>query len=330
MKDILNYLFDYKTLSKKEAYQVLLSISQGDYNDSELAAFMTVYLMRSVTVQELAGFREAMLELCLSLQFEEENTLDIVGTGGDGKNTFNISTTSCFVAAGAGAKVTKHGNNGVSSISGSSNVLQALGYRFKNDSSALQKELSEANICFLHAPLFHPAMKSVAPIRKNLGVRTFFNIMGPLINPAKPSAQVLGVYNLEVARNYNYLFQHTDKKFSIVYSHDGYDEISLTGDTRIIDNLGEKDFSPEDLGFSTIHPEEIYGGKSVADAKKILLDILKGEASTATTNVVLANAAIGIQCAGIHKTYEDSLAAARESIASGKAYQALKNLIDLQ
>lgn len=330
MKDILNYLFAYRTLSKNQAYEVLVNISQGRYNDSEMAAFMTVYLMRSITVQELEGFREAMLQLCLPLEFEEKGTLDIVGTGGDGKNTFNISTTACFIAAGAGAKITKHGNNAVSSISGSSNVLHALGYEFKNNQTKLQKELTEAGICFIHAPLFHPAMKTVASIRKNLSVRTFFNIMGPLINPCQPKSQVLGVYDLEVARNYHYLFQNTDLNFSIVYSHDGYDEISLTGDTRIIDASGERDYTPENLGLSKVSPEDIYGGKTVLEAKNILLNILKGEAPEAATNVALANAAIGIKCAGLYDTYEDSLAAARESIASGKAYQTLKNLIDLQ
>lgn len=330
MKDLLNYLFSYKTLTKEQAYEVLLHISQGKYNNSELAAFMTVYLMRSITVQELSGFREAMLALCLPLNFEEQHILDIVGTGGDGKNTFNISTASCFVAAGAGAKVTKHGNNGVSSISGSSNVLQALGYQFKNNQEALQKELSTAGICFIHAPLFHPAMKTVAPIRKNLGVRTFFNIMGPLINPARPNAQVLGVYDLEVARNYNYLFQHTDKNYAIVYSHEGYDEISLTGDTRVIDTNGEKDYSPEDLGLPQVSPQSISGGKSIAEAKAILLNVLKGEAPESTTAVTLANAAMGIKCAEIYQTYEDCLAAAKESIASGSAYRSLQNLIALQ
>ena len=189
MKEILNYLFEYKTLSEEQAYEVLLNISKGVYNESEMAAFMTVFLMRSITVEELSGFRKVLLDLCLRVNLERHDTLDIVGTGGDGKNTFNISTASCFVAAGAGIKVSKHGNYGVSSVSGSSNVMETLGYHFKKEEDKLQEEVEKAGICFLHAPLFHPALKTVAPIRKQLGVRTFFNVMGPLVNPAFPDSR---------------------------------------------------------------------------------------------------------------------------------------------
>lgn len=330
MKDILNYLFDYNSLSKEKAYEVLLNISENKYNESELAAFMTVFMMRTITVQELEGFQQAMLELSLPLHFEESNTLDIVGTGGDGKNTFNISTAACFVAAGAGAKVTKHGNNGVTSVSGSSNVLEALGYQFKNDQNKLQRELSEAGICFIHAPLFHPVMKTVAPIRKNLGVRSFFNSMGPLVNPSKPKTQIIGVYNLEIARSYRYLFQNLDKQFAILYSHDGYDEISLTGNTRLIDVQGERDYTPAELNFSRVSPEEIYGGKTSQEARDILLKIIKGEASEAAISVVLANAAIALKYAQLYDTYSDCLEAAKESIASGNAFASLNKLIELQ
>src|SRR5699024_5474688 len=330
MKEILNYLFEYKTLTTEKAYEVLLNISREKYNESEMAAFMPVFIMRSITVQELSGIREALLDLCLIIDLGRNDTLDIVGTGGDGKNTFNISTASSFVVAGAGVKVSKHGNRSASSVSGSSNVMKFMGYEFKQEEDKLRKELDKAGICFLHAPLFHPALKVVAPIRKQLGVRTFFNVMGPLVNPTFPKYQMLGVYNLEVARIYNYLFQKTDKKFTIVYSMDGYDEISLTADTRFIDNEGEKNCTPEELGKRSVKPSDIYGGKTVEDASKIFLNVLKGEATPAQTAVVLANAASGIRCAGLYENYQDCYQAARESIDSGKAYGVLKKLIELQ
>lgn len=330
MKEILNYLFDYKSLSEKQAYEVLLNISKGKYNESEMAAFMTVYLMRSITVEELSGFRKVLLDLCRRVDLGGWDTVDIVGTGGDGKNTFNISTASCFVVAGAGVKVSKHGNYGVSSVSGSSNVMQKLGYQFSNDEGKLKKEIEKAGICFLHAPLFHPALKTVAPIRRQLGVRTFFNVMGPLVNPAFPSSQMIGVYSLEIARAYNYLFQQTDKKFTIVYSLDGYDEISLTADTRIIDNEGERNYTPEEIGKMHIKQEELYGGNTVEKAADLFLKIIKGEGTSAQSGVILANAAFAIKCAGHYASYEDCYQAAEESLKSGKAYQALTQLIDLQ
>ncbi len=330
MKEILNYLFEYKALSKDMAYEVLLNISKGVYNESEMAAFMTVYLMRSITVEELSGFRQALLDLCLRVNLNGYDTLDIVGTGGDGKNTFNISTASCFVVAGAGIKVAKHGNYGVSSVSGASNVMETLGYTFKKDEKKLQEEIEKAGICFLHAPLFHPALKTAAPIRKQLGVRTFFNVMGPLINPAFPKAQMLGVYSLEIARAYNYLFQQTNKRFSIVYSMDGYDEISLTSDTRVIDNEGERNCTPEELGKRMVHQEDIYGGTTIKAASKLFVKIIKGEGTWAQTAVVLANAATAIKCAGIYDSYEDCYQAAVNSLETGKAYESLNKLIALQ
>src|SRR5688572_30415561 len=248
MKKILHFLFEHKTLSREQAKEVLLNISQGMYNESELASFITVYLMRSITIAELQGFRDALLELCVAVNLDGLEVMDIVGTGGDGKNTFNISTLSCFVVAGTGNKVAKHGNYGASSISGSSNVMEKLGYKFKNDTGSLQKEINDANLCFLHAPLFHPALKAVGAIRKNLGVRTFFNMLGPMVNPAFPKYQLVGVYNLEMARIYNYLLQETRSSFTIIHSLDGYDEISLTGDTKVITNKGEQILSAETLG----------------------------------------------------------------------------------
>ena len=260
---------------------MLHNISKNVYSEAEIAAFITVYLMRSITIEELQGFRDALLELCVPVDLNGHEVIDIVGTGGDGKNTFNISTLSCFIVAGTGTKVAKHGNYGASSISGSSNVMEQLGYVFKNDNDVLKKELDEANICFLHAPMFHPALKVVGPIRKNLGVRTFFNMLGPMVNPASPKYQLVGVYNLEMARIYNYLLQQGSSAFTIIHSLDGYDEISLTGDVKVITNAGEKIYSAEDLGKRTVSPMDIHGGNSVEEAAKIFTTILKGEGSWA-------------------------------------------------
>src|SRR5580704_3830068 len=266
MKKILQYLFEYKTLSRSMAKEILVHISSGMYNESEIASFITVFLMRSITIDELQGFRDALLDLCIRVDLGGNETIDIVGTGGDGKNTFNISTLACFIVAGTGQKVAKHGNYGASSISGSSNVMEQLGYKFKAGQSQLNKEVEEANICFLHAPLFHPALRTVGPIRKNLGVRTFFNMLGPMVNPAFPKFQLVGVYNLEMARIYNYLLQQTEGTFTIIHSLDGYDEISLTNDTKVITSQGETIMTPEQLGKRMVEASSIYGGASVEEA----------------------------------------------------------------
>jgi anthranilate phosphoribosyltransferase len=330
MKKILQYLFEHKSLDRSTAREILLNIGKGEYNEHEITAFMTVYLMRSITIEELQGFRDALLELCIPLELDGGNLIDIVGTGGDGKNTFNISTLSCFIVAGAGHKVAKHGNYGATSISGASNVMEQLGYKLKNNPDQLKKELEKSNFCFLHAPLFHPALKAVAPIRKNLGVRTFFNMLGPMVNPAKPDNQLIGVYNLEMARIYNYTLQQTGQRFSIIHSLDGYDEISLTGDTKVITNEGEKIFTAEQLGKRMVVPEDIYGGNSVEEAAKIFLRILQGEGSWAQNAVVLANAAMGLFNTGLYKKYEDAFQESVESLESRKAWHSYETLITLQ
>jgi anthranilate phosphoribosyltransferase len=330
VKKILQYLFEHKTLSREKAKEVLLNISKTVYNEHEVTAFMTVYLMRSITIEELQGFRDALLELCVRVNLDDFKTLDIVGTGGDGKNTFNISTLSCFIVAGTGQKVAKHGNYGATSVSGASNVMEQLGYTFKNDTGQLKKEVAEANICFLHAPLFHPALKAVGVIRKNLGIRTFFNMLGPMVNPAFPEFQLVGVYNLEMARIYNYLLQQTGKAFTIIHSLDGYDEISLTNDTRVITNKGEKVMTPQQLGKRSVNAADIYGGNTVEESAKVFSKILKGEGSWAQNAVVFANAAMALQCTGNYKTYDDAYAAAVDSLESGKANNVLKKLIALQ
>src|SRR6476469_3317182 len=292
MKKILQFLFEHKTLSREQAKEILTNISKGIYSEHEVTAFITVFLMRSITIEELQGFRDALLDLCVKVDLNGYKTMDIVGTGGDGKNTFNISTLSCFIVAGTGQKVAKHGNYGASSISGASNVMEQLGYKFKNDNEHLKQEVEEANICFMHAPMFHPALKAVGPIRKNLGLRTFFNMLGPMVNPATPKFQLVGVFSLEMARIYNYLLQQTDRAFTIIHSLDGYDEISLTNDTKVITNEGEKIMTPEQLGKRMVSPQDISGGNSVEEAAKIFTTILKGDGTWAQNAVVLANAAM--------------------------------------
>ena len=330
MKKILQLLFEHKTLTRAAAKEVLLNIGKGVYNEHEITSFMTVYLMRSITIEELQGFRDALLELCVPVNLTAYETMDIVGTGGDGKNTFNISTLACFIVAGSGQKVSKHGNYGATSISGASNVMEQLGYQFKNKEAALQREVEEAGICFLHAPLFHPALKTVGPIRKNLGVRTFFNMLGPMVNPANPAYQLVGVYNLEMARIYNYLLQQTGKAFTIIHSLDGYDEVSLTNDTKVITNEGEKVLTPEQIGKRMVVATDIQGGNTVEESAKIFKSILSGEGSWAQNAVVLANAAMALYCTGKYSNYDNAYNAAVLSLESGKAQQCLQKLISLQ
>ncbi|WP_203257835.1 anthranilate phosphoribosyltransferase [Hyunsoonleella ulvae] len=328
MKDILNRLINHETISTEEAKQVIVNISNDMCNPSEIACFLSVYMMRSITIEELTGFRNALLELCVAVDLKDFDAIDIVGTGGDGKNTFNISTLSSFVTAGAGVNVSKHGNYGVSSTSGSSNVMEHLGVKFSNDEDFLRRCLDKAGICILHAPLFHPAMKNVAPIRRELGVKTFFNMLGPMVNPSFPKHQALGVFSLELLRLYSFIYQNTDKNYSIVYALDGYDEISLTGKAKIVSNHSEKLFVPEDLGLSTIKQEAIFGGNTVADAAKIFVDIINGNGTEAQNNVVCANAGLAIATAR-QTTHKEGFEMAKESLFSGKAKERLDTLIEL-
>ena len=330
MKELLKRLFEHKTLSRHEAKEVMLNIAKGVYNEAELTAFITVYLMRSITIPELQGFRDGLLELAVPADMNGYEVMDIVGTGGDGKNTFNISTLSCFIVAGTGKKVAKHGNYGASSISGASNVMEFLGYKFKNQNDQLIKEIEETNFCFLHAPLFHPALKTVAQIRKSLGFRTFFNMLGPMVNPANPQYQLVGVYSLEMGRIYNYLLQQSGKPFTIIHSLDGYDEISLTNDTKVIDNKGEKVLTPEQLGKRTVVPQDIHGGNSLEQAAKIFMRILNGEGTWAQNAVVLANAAMALYCTNSFSSYDDAYYTAVESLESGAAHDKFKKLISIQ
>jgi anthranilate phosphoribosyltransferase len=330
MKKILQKLFEHKTLDRQTAKEIMLNIAGGIYNETELASFITVYLMRSITIDELQGFRDGLLELAVPVDLNGHQVMDIVGTGGDGKNTFNISTLACFIVAGAGKKVAKHGNYGASSVSGASNVMETLGYKFKNNNDVLKKEIEETGFTFLHAPQFHPALKAVGQIRKNLGFRTFFNMLGPMVNPANPEYQLVGVYSLEMARIYNYLLQQSGKPFTIIHGLDGYDEISLTNDTKVITNKGEKVFSAEELGKRTVSASDIKGGNSVEEAAKIFVKILKGDGSWAQNAVVLANAAMALNCTGDFTDYNEAYYAAVESLESEKANKSFQKLISLQ
>lgn len=327
MKTVLNELIDHQSLTKEEARQVLIELTSGKYNPSQTASFITVYMMRNITVDELQGFRDAMLELCIPARFDQP-VMDVCGTGGDGKNTFNISTLSSFVVAAAGQPVAKHGNYGVSSACGSSNVLEYFGYTFTNNIDELKRSLDRANICFMHAPLFHPALKNVAPIRKELGVKTFFNMLGPMVNPAFPSRQLVGVFSLELARKYGYLYQQSDKQFVIVHSLDGYDEISLTGAFKYFYNNGEQLADASDLGLPKLTYDQIGGGDAVADSAKIFMDVLERNGTAAQNAAVIANAGMALYCADQKQGLLNAVAKARESLESGKALESFKKLIN--
>jgi anthranilate phosphoribosyltransferase len=330
MRNILNHLFEYKTLERKEAEEVLTSIAGGVYSESEIAAFITVYLMRSITVEELSGFRDAMLNLCIKTDLSDFDILDVCGTGGDGKNTFNISTLVAFILAGAGLKVAKHGNYAVTSACGSSNIMEYLGYKFSSNRDKLRSEIDKTGICFLHAPLFNPAMKNIAPVRKALKIKTFFNMLGPMVNPAFPRKQLIGVYSLELARMYNYLFQESDKQYSIVHSLDGYDEISLTSDFKVILNGIERIFTPELLDYEKIISSDLYGGTTVKDSVGIFINILQGKGTKAQNNVVVVNSQMALKCCLPGNSLDECRAIAEEALFSGDAFSSLNKLIEMQ
>lgn len=324
MKKLIQRLHQHETLSRNEAKQTLIDITNGKINDAQLASFITVFLMRSISIDELMGFRDALLELCIKVDLEGMESIDIVGTGGDGKDTFNISTLSCFLVAGAGYKVSKHGNYGSSSVSGSSNTLERLGYQFTNDIDMLKRQLDKSNICFFHAPKFHPAMKSVAGVRKQLGVRTFFNLLGPLVNPCTPSHQLLGTSSLEISRLYHYVMQESEKQFSIVHALDGYDEISLTGKFDIRNNHGHQVLQASDLGKTQLQANQLQGGESQEEAVQIFRNILEGKGTTAQVDVVTANAGMAIKTIKPQQSIEDCIQEAKEALVSKKALKVLQ------
>ncbi len=327
IKQLLTDLIGHQSLDKKTAHQVLIDLTSGKFNPSQTSSFMTVYMMRGITVEELAGFRDAMLELCLPMEFDEP-VMDLCGTGGDAKNTFNISTLSSFVAAAAGQPVAKHGNYGVSSLSGSSNILEYFGYKFTNDQDELKRSLDRANICFMHAPLFHPAMKNVAPIRRELGVKTFFNMLGPMVNPAFPKKQLVGVFSLELARQYGYLYQQTNKDFVILHSTAGYDEISLTSSFKYFYNGGEALLEPEDLKLLRLSAQDLNGGNTMDESAKIFMNVLEGKGTEAQNSVVIANAGMALFCGNQKDSLHNCLSKARESLLSSRALTAFNKLLN--
>ncbi|NIJ44206.1 anthranilate phosphoribosyltransferase [Wenyingzhuangia heitensis] len=329
MKKILARLFEFEKLNQQEAKDILIRIANKEFNNSQIASFLTVFLMRPITVDELTGFREALLELALKVDLSEFNTIDLCGTGGDGKNTFNISTLTSFIVAGTGNKVAKHGNYGVSSASGSSNMLEHLGYQFTNNESVLKNQLDKANICFLHAPLFHPAMAAVGPVRKEMGVKTFFNILGPLVNPSMPQNQLVGVFNLQVGRLYKNILSKTSENFAVVHALDGYDEISLTGPFKIYTKENEEILKPADFHLEQIQQSDIYGGNSVPEAAEIFINILDGKGTEAQNNVVLTNTAFALRTFDPAKSFKEAFAQAQDSLMGGKAKESLKTLIEL-
>lgn len=329
MKQILNKLFEHQSLTRSEATEVMTNIAAGKYNEAQISAFVSVFIMRSIELNEIIGFRDALLDMAIEADLSEFDPIDIVGTGGDGKNTFNISTASCFAVAGAGYKVAKHGNYGATSVSGASNVLEHYGAKFTTDMDVVKKAIDQSGFAYLHAPLCNPAMKNVAGVRKNLGVRTFFNVLGPLISPVRPNYQCLGVYDLKMMRLYNYIYQSLGINYTIVHSLDGYDEISLTSTCKVSNNKGENVYSPEDLGFRQIAQKELWGGETVADASKIFLNVLNNKATDAQRNAVVINSAFTIQTICPEKTIDECKSEALQSLERGKAKKAFEKFIEI-
>ena len=329
MKQLLYRLFEHQYLGREEARAILQHIAEGRYNDAQIASLITVFLMRSISVEELTGFREALLEMRVPVDLQDFKPIDIVGTGGDGKNTFNISTCSCFVVAGAGYNVVKHGNYGATSVSGASNVMEQHGLKFTNNNDQLRRNMETCHITYLHAPLFNPALKAVAPVRKNLGVRSFFNMLGPLVNPAMPAYQLLGVYNLPLLRLYNYTYQESGTRFAVVHSLDGYDEISLTADFKVAMPEKEKIYSPELLGFKRCQEADLDGGSTPEEAARIFDAVLENKATEAQRNCVVINSAFAIQVICPEKSIETCIAEAKESLDSGRALATFKQYVSL-
>ena len=328
MKNLLKDLYNHKIMSKEESKAALISLTDGSANSSQISSFLTVFLLRDITSEELDGFREAMIELSIDVDIDGDELIDLCGTGGDGKDTFNISTISSFVVAGAGIRVAKHGNYGVSSSCGSSNIISPLGHEFSNDISSLKYSLDKSNICFLHAPLFHPSLKNISPVRIELGVKTFFNMLGPMVNPIQPKSQLVGVFNSNIFRLYSHIYSKTNKSYCIVHSIDGYDEVSLTGSFKLFSNNQDLMLEPKDLGFNVIDSVKLSGGKNIKESSKIFLDILKNKGTSEQVDAVLANSGLAIYCAKKLNSIKDGIEIARESLESGKAYNCLKLFIE--
>lgn len=330
IKAIFNRLLNHEELKREETKELLIAITRGELNDAEIAALLTAIQMRGISVEELLGFRDGILATGVPVPLDCDRYIDVVGTGGDRKNTFNISTTACFVIAGAGYKVAKHGNYAATSVSGASNVIKNHGVNFTADLDKLNRSINECGIVYLHAQLFAKAMKFVGAIRKALPFPTFFNLLGPIINPSKPQCQLLGVANLDQMRLYQHVYQKIGIDYGIVNSIDGYDEISLTGPFKVTTADYERVFKPAELGFDIAKPEEIQAGATEEEAKEIFDNVLTNKALPAQKNIVLANAAFGIQVYEKgKKSIEECIEIARESIDSGKALNTFKKFVEL-
>lgn len=330
MKEFLDRMLNHEQLTREETKNILIGITQGAYPNEQITALLTGLQMRGITVDELLGFRDGILETGVPAVLDCDHYIDVVGTGGDRKNTFNISTTSCFVIAGAGYKVAKHGNYAATSTSGASNVIARHGIQFTSDIDKLNRSMNECGIVYLHAQLFAKAMKFVGPIRKALPFSTCFNLLGPIVNPSRPQCQLLGVANLDQMRLYSNVYQKIGIDYGIVNSIDGYDEISLTGDFKVTTNDYERIFKPSELGFDIVKAEELAAGATEDEAKTIFDNVLADKALPGQKNVVLANAAFGIQVLEKgKKPIEECIAIARDSIESGKALATFKKFMEL-
>jgi len=330
IKGIFNRLLAHEELRREETKALLIAITHGELSDPEITAMLTAIQMRGITVDELLGFRDGILETGVPVPLDCDRYIDVVGTGGDRKNTFNISTTACFVIAGAGYKVAKHGNYSATSVSGASNVIKNHGVAFTDDIDRLNRSINECGIVYLHAQLFAKAMKFVGAIRKALPFPTFFNLLGPIVNPSLPQCQLLGTANLNQMRLYQQVYQKIGIDYGIVNSIDGYDEISLTGDFKVTTNHYERIFKPSDLGFDIAKPEELRGGATEEEAKEIFDAVLNNTALPAQKNIVMANAAFGIQVLERgQKTIEECIDIARESLDSGRAKDTFRKFVEL-
>jgi anthranilate phosphoribosyltransferase len=330
MKHILEKLLESQQLTRQEAGKLMHSIAGQEFNEAQIAAILSSYIMRQINLEELLGFRDALMELAVRVDLNGNRLIDLCGTGGDGKNTFNISTISSFVVAGAGIKVAKHGNYGVSSLTGSSNLMEHFGYVFSARHEKLRREIDEAGICFMHAPLFHPALKAVGPVRKQLGIKTIFNIMGPLVNPADPSCQLSGVFSIQAGRLYSYLMQKERKRFMVIHSLDGYDEISLTSGIKVFSPEGETLLDPGSFGLPYNTPSSLHGGDTISEAAGIMLAVLENRATAAQRNTVLANSALAVSCYLENSNLDECMAVASESIDSGGALKCFRKLLEMQ
>jgi len=329
MKQYLSQLIEGATLTREDTHAIMIGITEQKYNDQQIAALLMALQARGVTVDEMLGFRDGLLETGKRVNLDDYNTLDIVGTGGDGKNSFNISTCSAFVIAGAGYKVTKHGNGGSTSISGASNVLAGHGVKFTDNTDTLRRSLDEANICYLHAPLFAYGMKFVGPIRKALGVPTCFNLLGPLVNPCNPKNSLHGTANQSQQRLYTNIHQKIGDNYGVVTSYDGYDEISLTSGFKINTKYYEKVYTPIDMGLKYVKPADIYGGNTAEEAMQIFDNVLENKCTEAQKNVILANAACGIGLMEEGLTISETISKARESLESGKALECFRKFVEI-